>query len=347
MKNLIMILSALICVTLTFTSCDKSSDSLSNSIQSENEELESKSRPKNFNPDQEVIVMAAPSVHNDYYAGAFDGIVSFQVDFANSIEGRDAAIILVDSDTRKFYEGRVPNYVLVDANMEDIWIRDFGSVLPDKQIKFNYLPNYNPRWASHLIDNAFEGWIRDQGLSFGKKSNLILDGGNVVDNGAGRVIITDRFLFDNPRFTKASAKRKIKKLLGVNEIAIIKESPGDATGHADGMVMWTDENTILLHDQPRKVKRSILRELKRSFPGVEIIIVPDYYKDEVWNGFSSACNIFVNSLVTKNFIYVPTFNSSNDSEMIAFIQSHTNKNVVPVAAENVCFMGGSVRCLTW
>ena len=41
------------------------------------------------------------------------------------------------------------------------------------------------------------------------------------------------------------------------------------------------------------------------------------------------------------------FNNVHDDEMLALIQSHTDKIVVPIPAENVCFMGGSVRCLSW
>jgi len=325
------------------SSCQEDNLLVGEDVSSENIKLQNKNEPS----DRQVIVLAAPSIHNDYYADIFDDIVAFQVDFANKIDGKDEVIILVDNDTRPYFNGKVADYVLVEAIMEDIWIRDYGPVIADAQIKFDYLPDYNTRRVSNLIDNSFESWYDDSGLKYGEKSNIILDGGNVVDNGKGRVVVTDRILYDNPQLTKSIAKKKLKRLLGAHEVAIIKETPGDATGHSDGMVMWVDENTILLHDQPKRVKRSILRELKRSFRGVKIIVVPDYYEDETWRGFSSACNIFVNSLVTNNYIYVPTFNSSYDEEMLGLIESYSSKTIVEVPAEKVCYMGGSVRCMTW
>lgn len=176
-------------------------------------------------------------------------------------------------------------------------------------------------------------------MQYGKKSGLILDGGNVVDNDAGRVVVTDRFLYDNPQFTKNRAKQKLRQLLNANEVAIIKEASGDATGHSDGMLMWADVNTIILHDQPASIKHKIINELKASFPGVKIVIAPDYYEFEEWGGFTSACNLYVNSLVTNNYIYVPTFNNAYDNQMINFISQHTSKQVVPIPAEKVCFMG--------
>lgn len=326
-----------------FTSCNK--DEAITTLPIQHKTMTATSR--SANPNAQAIVLAAPSVHNTYYKQVFQDIVDFQIDYANKIDGRDEVIILVDKDTRSYYQGKVADYILVEAKIEDIWIRDFAPAVAGAQAKFNYQPDYLSRGDANFIDNSFERWFKAVGLQYGKKSGLILDGGNVVDNGAGKVVVTDRFLYDNPRLTMAQAKRKLKQLMNATQVAIIKETPGDATGHADGMLMWTDENTILLHDQPARVKSKIINELKRSFPGVKIVIVPDYYIDETWDVFSSACNIYVNSLVTNEYIYVPTFNDPHDTEMLNFIQANTSKTVVEVPAEKVCFMGGSVRCLSW
>ena len=295
----------------------------------------------------QTIVLAAPSVNDAYYQQVLQDIVDFQIGFATKIDGRDKAIILVDQATRKYYEGGLPEHVLAQADMEDIWIRDYAPVIADKQVKFTYSPNYMSRTETNDIDNSFESWHRSMGLQYSKKSNLILDGGNVVDNGNGKIIVTNRFLQDNPTLTKLQAKVKLKNLLGAKQVAIIQETPGDATGHADGMLMWTEENTLLLHDPLQEVKEVILKELKASFPTIKIVIVPDYYQFEEWNGFTSASNVYVNSLVTNNYIYVPTFNNERDQEMLDFIQAHTTKEVVEIPSGKVSYMGGSVRCLSW
>lgn len=330
---------------ILFTSCSK--DELLSDESNQENYLDDTIEERNYNPNAQAIVLAAPSVNNNYYKSVFQDIVDFQVEYANKIDGRDEVIILVDQQTRKYFQGRVPNYVLVNAKIGDIWIRDFSPVVPNKQVKFNYLPDYLSTSDANYIDNSFEKWYKNVGLQYGRKSSIILDGGNVVDNGKGKVIVTDRFLYDNPQFTKAQAKNKLKSLLNATHVAIIKESPGDATGHSDGMVMWSDNNTIILHDQPASVKSKIINELKSSFPGVKIVVAPDFYSYESWGGFSSACNIYVNSLVTNDYIYVPTFNHSKDNQMLNFIQTNTSKKVIEVPAEKVCFMGGSVRCLSW
>lgn len=297
--------------------------------------------------EESLIVLSAPSIHNNYYSAAFDDIIDYLINFAQTVEGKDKAVILADAATMPYLENEVPSHMLLEANVEDIWIRDFGPVLPNQQVKFNYQPDFQSRSISNQIDNSFEDWFFDMGLSYGEQTNLILDGGNVVDNGKDRVIVTDRFLFDNPQLTKEQAKNKLKDLLKVSQVAIIPELAGDATGHADGMLMWATDNTILLHEVADNKRTEIISELKSVFPGVEIVELKNYYQPETWQGFTSACNVFVNSLVTDDYIYMPTFNSAYDTEMFDIVQANTNKTVVPIPAEGVCFMGGSVRCLSW
>ncbi len=338
----------LLCCATFFSSCEKET-TLNNleASQTDASFTETSEMPFKIPSDETLIVLSAPSVNNDYYSAVFDQIIDYLANFASLIENKDQVVILADAQTMPYLEDKVPSHQLIEANIEDIWIRDFSPVLPNKQIKFNYLPDFQSAWVSNLIDNSFEDWFYESGLQYGKKTNLILDGGNVVDNGANRVVVTDRFLWDNPQFSKKTAKAKLKKVMGVSQVAVIPEVAGDATGHADGMLMFTDANTILLHQLTGNARTKTINELKNSFPGIKIVEVADYYEDDSWQGFSSACNIFVNSVVTDKYIYMPTFNTGYDAEMLNLIKANTNKTVVPVPAEDVCFMGGSVRCLSW
>ncbi len=349
MKNIVKFMLPLLMLFCLITSCEKDT-SIEQEMPTLSTEITEEMIPATSRAttlDNTVIVLSAPSIYNDYYQSVFQDIVDYQVNFVNLASGSNHVIILVDADTKSYYDGRVPASNLLVATIEDIWIRDFSPVIPSLQAKFNYLPDYQTRRTANLIDNSFERWFKQSGLSYGKTSKLILDGGNVVDNGSDRIIVTDRFLYDNPGYTKLAAVKVLKKLTGARQVAIIPEFPGDATGHSDGMLMFSTANKILLHEMPRRLQRRTIKELETAFPGIEIVVVPDYYKDEEWQGFSSACNIFVNSLVTDQYIYMPTFNAGYDAEYLQLVKANTDKTVIPVPAENVCFMGGSVRCLSW
>ncbi len=71
------------------------------------------------------------------------------------------------------------------------------------------------------------------------------------------------------------------------------------------------------------------------------------FDDSVWDVYASACGINLNATVTNDHIYVPIFASQYDERAIEIISAHTDKMVHGVNARGVCFMGGSVRCLSW
>ncbi|MGB0386803.1 MAG: agmatine deiminase family protein [Ardenticatenaceae bacterium] len=293
-----------------------------------------------------LVVISAPSVHDTYYAQVFDQIMEYDVEFASSVMGKDNVIILADQDTLPFLEGRVPDDILLEAEVYDIWIRDFSTVLPTNPVKFSYRPNYLTTSVAREIEDSFMSWSEQAGLSH-TSSDLILDGGNLVDNGHDKGVITERIFSDNASYSRQELETMLKQSLGVSEIAFIPEEEGDTTGHADGMVMWVSQNKLLVHQYEEPFRSQVLNALSDALTNVEIVEVPYHYEFDEWKGFASACGIYLNSTVSDDYIYAPIFGTAHDDSMISLIRSHTDKQVVPINAANVCFMGGSVRCLSW
>ena len=50
-------------------------------------------------------------------------------------------------------------------------------------------------------------------------------------------------------------------MLNVDEMIIIPEQPDDWTGHADGMVRFVDNNTVVINDYSKETDRSFVDEL--------------------------------------------------------------------------------------
>jgi agmatine/peptidylarginine deiminase len=299
--------------------------------------------------DRMLLVLSAPSIHDTYYKKAFQQIIDFQVSYANSIIGNDNVVIIADEDTKKFFEGKVPADILLEDEVHDIWVRDFTTVNPENPVQFVYT------WASMTEAESID--VQKSLKKFADRykikritTDLLIDGGNIVDNYKGRVITTTRFMEDN-HLTYAEAKAELKEIFGAKEVAIL-EPDEPVLAHSDGMVSWVDDDVLLVNDYSDQpvLRTKVLNELRQSFPGVTIIEIPVEYKTNPpgqWDGFESACGVNLNSTVTYKNIYVPTFNMAHDNEAIAEIKKHTSKKVIPVNAENVCAMGGSVRCLTW
>lgn len=296
-----------------------------------------------------LLVLFAPSVSNNYYRPAFDEIVQFQINYAKSIMGNDNVVVVVNNRTYKYYKDSLPSDVLLKYNMYDIWARDFTTVNPSIPVEFTYT------WASMTERESRQ--TQDQWNTFADrydiqrvKSDYLLDGGNIVDNYHGKAITTSRFLTDN-NLSYEQAKEELKSLLNCNQVAIV-EPDEDGLAHSDGMVMWMDSTHLLVNDYSAfpSYRDSVIDELEYSFPNVNIIEMPVQWEEgdnPDWEGFSSACGVHLNSVLTKHYIYVPQFGNEYDNAILDTLNKYSSKEIIPVQADGVCAMGGSVRCLTW
>ena len=293
-----------------------------------------------------VIVMVAPSINEEYYQEVFDKIIDYDIKAVNTMYGKDNVILLADKATKPLFEGNIPDNALLEADVVDIWIRDFGTIDTATEVKFEYSPQYLTKDDSIWIDDSFEDWYSAKNLS-AKKSDLILDGGNLVFNGEDKAVTTVRVFEDNSNYSESEIDLMLKELLQVTEIAYLPEEEGDLTGHSDGMVMWAESNKLLVNKYKEPFRSQVLGILEKSLSDIEIVEIPYVFHKELWKEWPSACGYYLNSLVTEDYIYVPVYGLEEDSIVLDLIQSHTSKEVISIDASNVCFMGGSVRCLTW
>lgn len=302
--------------------------------------------PANANEHKEgrmLIVISAPSIEDPYYKDNFQKIVDFDIQFAKSIIGKDNVVVLVDKETLPYFKDKLPKDVLLEAYVNDIWIRDFSTVHPSKMVKFVY-----DRPETPSIDESFRIFTKENELQL-KESNLKIDGGNVVDNNNGKLILTDKIMERNPRLTTSSLISKLKQELGATEVAIIPMDE-EYLGHSDGMVMFVDDNTVIMNNYKGypSFKKNVLRKLRKGLPQVKIVEIDGTGYGEEYGAYASACGIYVNSVVTYNYIYMPFFGkAAEDNAAKQTIQSNTNKTVVTVNAKDVCFLGGNTRCLSW
>ena len=293
----------------------------------------------------ETLVLSAPNKSESYYAPKYKSILKFQADYAKAISKRDKVVILTDDAGYKYFSQHLPESMLLRKPVEDIWARDFSPVAHKSGVQFR-LTSYagGGRANADAIQGSFNRAIGSAGVR-PKRTDYILDGGNYVGMG-NKAIVTERFLEDN-RLSMEKGKTVLKQLLGVSQVAIIPaDDPGLA--HADGMVMFGDTNTLFVNEYRGNLRKKVMAELTAAFPKVKIVELPVGPLGSSFDPrYTSACGIYVNSVVTSRAIYIPQFGSSLDKKVLDIVRQNTRKAVVPIAAKGVCSMGGSARCLVW
>ncbi len=293
-----------------------------------------------------LVVMAAPPVTGDEYADDFEKIIDLQVRLARVIGSGDSVVILADRATLPHLRQHLPETILLEAEIDDIWLRDFGAVEGESAVRFVYRPRYLEPAIAAGIQGGFDRFARVHGLRF-RESRLVLDGGNVVSNGAGMAVLTRRILDDNPARSRGEVVATLEEELGLRHVALVPEEPGDRTGHADGMATWASETVLVVRRFEEPFRGRFLDALREGLPGVAIEEVESALSDETWRGFPSAHGLNVNAIVTSGSIYVPVFGTPWDDAFLATLRRHSGKRILPIDARAISRLGGSLRCLSW
>ena len=298
-------------------------------------------------PGRALILLAAPTVGDDYYRARRRDLLDFQVAYAKSILGRDNVVILCDRPTRTELARELPEDVLLVGPMRDVWMRDFTPVMPARPVLFRYsaAAQGGKMLDASWVQAGFTRYAKYRGLEF-QTCPYVLDGGNLVDNGDDKAIVTDRFLADN-RLDKPQALALLREELGVAQVAILPADPEDRLAHADGMAAFIASNVVAVTRYGGDFQKSIGRELRAAFPDVDIVELETEFGTQAFDPeFGSAQGLYANATVTDHYVYLPVYGLETDARALEQVRAHADREVVPVDARRIAPLGGSVRCLS-
>ena len=234
-------------------------------------------------------------------------------------------------------------YQLIDGT-HDIWLRDFMPVqIRDGSfVSFRYEPSY--------LENEPElrtNFKNDLSLQFSfpvTYSDINLDGGNVVFSPSKeKAIISDRILKENPNYTQAELIKILEQQLKAQVILIPSlKKKNDMTGHADGMVRFVDENTVIGNCIPSKngLEQRIQSVLQGY--GIDVIDFPYFSSSN-----DSAVGCYLNFLETERYIFMPVFGNELDGKAIASAKGIFTKMIVPININEIAKEGGVLNCISW
>lgn len=241
------------------------------------------------------------------------------------------------------FESAGIEYRLLDGT-HDIWLRDFMPVQirDGSYVSFRYEPSYLAD-----IPKLKTNYKQDIASRFSFSvtySDINLDGGNVVlSPSKEKAIISDRILTENPSYMQAELLETLEQQLKAQVILIPSlNRKNDMTGHADGMVRFVDENTVIGNCVPSKKGleqriQSVLQEY-----GIDVIDFPYFSSSN-----DSAVGCYLNFLETERHIFLPVFGNTMDDKAVASAKEIFPKTIVPININEIAKEGGVLNCISW
>jgi agmatine/peptidylarginine deiminase len=302
---------------------------------------------------RELIILASPPDGDRYYAAVMNDIIDFHIAYAKQIKLWDDVLILTGRDHYAAYVKALGEDLVVLTEMEDIWMRDFTLSNAASPLMFRYAAEgqgggRRGQRDADAVQETFARMVERAGLEFAV-SDLLNDGGNFVDDYAGNVVISRKFLRDN-RLTEAESRAALRKITGARNIAFIESDEQGGLEHADGVVAFVQQNTLVINSYPEDAAyaKALRADLEKGLTGVTLheIITPYDGSDIYDKRFGSACGLYTNMLVTPRRIYFPQFGIAEDKIALEQISAWTDRQIIPVQSSQVCKMGGGVRCMS-
>lgn len=228
-------------------------------------------------------------------------------------------------------------------NTRDIWVRDFMPVRTGtgKYVSFRYEPGYLEQEPNLRTDfrrdlrGAFPlGPIAD--------SSINLDGGNVVFSPSKtKAIISDRVFSENAGCPSDALVAELERLLEA-QVIVIPSLRSDMTGHADGMVRFVDEHTVIGNRTPFRfgLEGRIKQALHRQ--GMRVMDFPYFSSPK-----NSAVGCYLNFLETEQGLLLPVFGAPMDGEAVAMAKDIFRDPVIPININEIARRGGVLNCISW
>ena len=246
-------------------------------------------------------------------------------------------------------------------NTHDIWVRDFMPVKTrnEKYISFRYNPSYLEEYP--LMKTDFEDEISNQFTELDIfYSEINLDGGNIVfSQSRNKVIISDRVFLENVELyskdTSANNARIVRELEECLEarIIIIPSVKSDPTGHADGMVRFIDENTVVGNQYNTDSKNVLEQRIKTivNNHGIEVIDFPCEFENAIYLNKSKKATrgCYINYLETDKYIFMPEFGAKKADQKARKTadKCFKEKTIVAENINEIAAEGGVLNCISW
>jgi agmatine deiminase len=230
---------------------------------------------------------------------------------------------------------------------KDIWAVDYMpiQVSKDKFIKFVYNPDYlNTPYYQKTISNVDE-ICKEIKIEI-TKSNLIIDGGNVVKC-KNKVIMTDKVFNENKNLSKNEITKQLIELFEIEELIFVPWDINDEIGHADGMVRFINEDTVLINDYSKEDKK-FQYDFKLAIDKARLNCVELPYSPVFNTNSISATGIYINYLQMKQAILFPIFNTKFDDDALKIIEECFKGQIIKTVESNdLAKKGGILNCITW
>ncbi len=266
-----------------------------------------------------------------------------------------------DSDIAKiFLDSEVE---IIELPLNDAWMRDIGpTFVKDEQANkaINWVFNGwgSQDWATWNFDDQIATEISSYTKTPRMDSPLINEGGGIHVNGKGTILLTETVQLGkgrNESWTKEQVEAELNKQLGVTKAVWIKRGltrdydEFGTRGHIDIVACFSDENTILYHDQQNQSHPdyAVSQEVKATLEKTGFSLIPVPAPTILHDNEGPVDYSYINHYICNGAVILCAFDDPNDQVAKAILEkAYPGREIVLVDARELFARGGGIHCIT-
>ena len=241
------------------------------------------------------------------------------------------------------------------------WTRDYCPLFVKKKSGEAALTHWRfngwAKYSNFELDSAVPALIaRDLHIER-IAPGLVLEGGAIDVNGAGKLLATEECLLSpvqqrNPGVPRRALESALKKFLGASEIIWLNRGiAGDDThGHIDDIARFTSPDTVVAAVEPDRtspnhepLKENLAR--LRSRGDLRVVTIP--MPEPVYFAGQLLPASYANFYIANKIVLAPTFADPNDRAALNTLQRlFPDRAVIPIPCRDLVLGLGTLHCMT-
>jgi len=235
---------------------------------------------------------------------------------------------------------------------DDVWTRDYGPTAVYSGKDENPVLIWNPYYVANQAYYKFDADVSaNLAQSLGLpvyRLPLIVEGGNIITEGKGAIMMFDSVLSMNPELTMEGLEKILAEYLGCEQLLLLPSLKGEITGHVDMVVKFLDENTLMVasahrrhrwHEGLEQTARRLAAANSINGKAYTIVRMPLPRRPASTHCFWS----YVNSLILNRRVIVPVFGMAEDEEALQIYRSAMPGHEV-AGVDFSSYPVGSIHC---
>ena len=258
---------------------------------------------------------------------------------------KDAASFLLASESP---ENRLR---FLQAPSESIWVRDYGPLVA-KSFNGGYevVNTVHPHPILDDVPLALRGQL---GLPSIDAPIVMENGGDLLSNGAGLCVTTERLVIINGR-GRSHVTELLREYMGAEQVVYLENMIGEVTGHVDVFVTFTAPDTVVVGQYARTFdpkNAAILDRNARRLAKVRTARGPlKVYRIVMPRRFNSRWPTFTNVVYANGVLLLPTYGTryrEHTTQASALYRKLLPKwKIVGVDCSDLIEGDGALHCVT-